>query len=273
MKTRAWTFLAFLLGTAPAHAHDKWIDALPFRAASPAPVKLYLVTGEALRDEELRPLRRSAQITRLALHHNAEKQDLRPLIEEDVQPLLTVPLEQLPLGTSVLQLDTASVDIELPAAKFESYLFEERLFEVLAARARLGQEESPGKERYSRCLKALLQVGEKPDASVTQPIGQELELVPLQNPYGLRIPGKLTMQVLLRGQPLKGHALGLAARRHSAISSQTLRTDQSGKATFTISQAGDFLFTLVHMEEATAQIKPAADWRSYWGSLSFSLAD
>lgn len=246
--------MAFLLGTAPAHAHDKWIDALPFRAASPAPVKLYLVTGEALRDEELRPLRRSAQITRLTLHYNAEKQDLLPLIKEDVQPLLIVPKEQLPLGTSVLQLDTASIDIELPAAKFESYLFEERLFEVLAARARLGQEEFPGKERYSRCLKALLQVGEKPDSSVMQPIGQELELVPLQNPYGLRIPGKLTMQVLLRGQPLAGHALGLAVRRHSAISSQTLRTDQSGKATFTISQAGDFLFTLVHMEEASAQM-------------------
>ena len=54
------------------------------------------------------------------------------------------------------------------------------------------------------------------------------------------------------------------------MSSKTLRTDATGKATFTIGRAGDWMFGLVHMEPST---EPDVEWRSYWATLTFSLPE
>ena len=110
-------------------------------------------------------------------------------------------------GTSVIALDQATVDIELPADRFQSYLLEERLIDILSLRAQRGQEDAPGRERYSRCLKALARVGQadrKAGDAALRPIGQELEIVPLEWPYGLRPGGRLPVQVIFRGRPLAG---------------------------------------------------------------------
>ncbi len=257
-----------LLSWGPAAAHDKWIEAEPFHLAAPGKIKLYLVTGEGLREAELLPLRRRGAVARLALHGPSNRRDLLPALREDQEPILVLDEGKVPAGTSVVQLDTAPVDIELPAGKFESYLFSERLFDVLAHRAQKGAEDAPGRERYSRYLKAILQVGDRLDKGALKPLGQDLEIVPLQHPYGA--PGTLTVQVLFRGKPLPGRALGCANRYRGLLSGKTVRTDSSGKASFALGRSGDWLLSLVHME---ASKEEGVDWRSYWASLSFSLPE
>lgn len=274
MKTPSLSLLPRLGGlcavllAGPAAAHDKWLEAEPFHLTAPGKVKLYLVTGEGLRDPELLPLRRKAAVQRLQLHGATSKRDLLPALREDQEPIVVLEEGRVPAGTSVVQLDTAPVDIDLPPGKFESYLFSERLFEVLVQRAKAGQEDAPGRERYSRCLKAILQVGDKLDKAALKPLGQELEIVPQQHPYGS--PGTLTVQVLLRGKPLAGRALTCANRYRGGLASKTVRTDSNGKASFALGRGGDWLLSLVHME---ASKEEGADWRSYWASLSFSLPE
>jgi len=152
------------------------------------------------------------------------------------------------------------------------YLLEERLVDALLLRAMGGNEDAPGRERYSRSLKAIVQVGSKLDAFVTQPTGAEMEIVPLAHPHGLTAGtgASLTVQVLFKGKPLVGRALMAANRFRRNITTKTLRTDTNGKATFPIGRTGDWMFRLVHIEPS-ADID--VDWRSYWTSLTFSLPE
>ena len=173
------------------------------------------------------------------------------------------------IGTFVLALDAAPRAIEIPAEKFQEYLLEERLVDMLMWRAGKGQEDAPGRERYSRNLKAILQIGPKLDDLAMKQLGQELEIVPLQHPYSVMPGGALQLMVLFQGKPLPGRAVMAANRYRSHIATKTIRTDSRGTVTFPMQRTGDWMFRLVHMEPATGDV----DFRSYWASLTFSLPD
>jgi uncharacterized GH25 family protein len=96
------------------------------------------------------------------------------------------------------------------------------------------------------------------------------QIVPAANPYSVAIGGTLTVQVLFRGKPLARQAIAAANRFHGDIQPQRLRTDAQGRATFRIDCGGDWMIRLVHMEPSD---RPGADWRSWWTSLTFSLAE
>ena len=257
-----------LVTAEPTQAHDKWLEVEPFQSAAPSPAKVYLLTGEALQQAELLPLRRAASVRRFQLVSSAGSRDLRSQLREDQQPIAITQPDGLRPGTSVLALDTAPVDILLTAEKFQRYLFEERLIDILALRATRGQEEAPGRERYSRSLKALVQVGERLDDVALRPVGQDLEIVPLLHPYSLPPGRPLEVRVLFRGKPLAGRAVTFANRYRSNVTTRIVRTGADGRVSAPLERAGDWLVALVHMEPST---EPEADWRSYWSSLTFAL--
>ena len=136
-------------------------------------------------------------------------------------------------------------------------------------RAGTGKEDDPGRERYSRSIKAIVQVGPKLDPVATQPTGQDIEIVPMVHPYSLTPGATLEVQVLFRGKPLAGRAITAANRLNSNVSKKTVRTDAAGKAKFIIPRAGDWMLRLIHIEPATGGV----DFRSYWANLTFSLPD
>lgn len=105
----------WLCAPAVALAHDKWLEVEPGVSLQPAPAKIYLATGEALRQAELLPERRASRVLKFELRAAASVQDLAGSFREDAQPIAAVPA--LPAGSSVLRLDTAPIDIELSAEK------------------------------------------------------------------------------------------------------------------------------------------------------------
>ena len=90
-------------------------------------------------------------------------------------------------GAQLLALDTQPFTIELTADKFTDYLHDEGLEHVIALREATGQRAIPGRERYRRHVKTLLNVSGKSDASFGVRTGQTLELVPLANPHLLSL--------------------------------------------------------------------------------------
>lgn len=277
---RAWAlrprmallFLAALWMPQRAQAHDKWIEVEPAASPQPTSAKIYLATGEALKNAEYLPERRAGRIAALELRSAASVQDLRALFREDAQPIARV--DALPSGTSLVRLDTQPVDIELPADKFSAYLLEERLIDVLSERKQRGEEDRSGRERYSRSLKALVQVGPRVDAHVTQPVGQTLELVPLAPPHALGGAGTLAVRVLFRGQPLAGCALAAAQRYRSRTHEVYVRSDAQGIARFAVEPRGQWLLHTVHMHRAQGNdAQGEIDWRSHWASLYFAYAE
>lgn len=268
----ALLFLTTLWMPHLAQAHDKWIEVEPAASAQATAAKIYLATGEALKNAEYLPERRAGRIAALELRSAASVQDLRALFREDAQPILRV--DALPTGTSLVRLDTQPVDIELPADKFSAYLLEERLIDVLFERKQRGEEDRSGRERYSRSLKALVQVGPRADPHVTQPIGQTLELVPLSPPHALSAAGTLAVRVLFRGQPLAGCALAAAQRHRGRTQEVYVRSDAQGIARFAIEPRGQWLLHTVHMHRTQGNdAQGEIDWRSHWASLYFAYAE
>jgi len=258
------------LFSTPAAAHDKWLEVDPFIASGAPNVKLYLVTGEALQKPELLPIRQKNRVARFQLLTASGKRELLPMLREDQQPITALTSGTLPQGTSVVVLDTTPIDILLGAEKFQAYLFEEQLIDILMDRADRREEDVPGRERYSRSMKALVQVGKKHDEIATRPVGQDLEIVPTVNPYSLSVGGKLVVQVLWRGQPLPKRAVTFANRHHSNVIQKSIRADGNGYAALPLDRSGGWLVSLVHMERSR---ESGADWRSYWSSLTFELPE
>lgn len=269
--------LVATLAPATALAHDHWLEVNPFVADKPAaksdPPKVYQVMGKYFGGVEPMPVRRRAEVTRFALVGAAGTTDLTAALRED-SPVLA-PLDAASdAGTYLVVMDSVPNEIELSGDLFNTYLLEERLVDILQLRADRGDEDAPGRERYTRYLKTVFQHGAPSaagDKAISTPVGQDLELVPLANPYRLK-PGKdatLTVQVLFHGKPLAKRAVTAHNRYRGMVSRQTLRTDKDGKVTFKITRTGAWIVKLVHMEVASGNDAKDVDWRSFWATLTW----
>ena len=110
-------------------------------------------------------------------------------------------------GTHVLAFESNPSFSDLDADRFNNYVEHEGLTAIAAHREITRSSDENGTELYARRAKTLLQVGEAHTSNVTQPIGQLLEIVPLQNPFALEEGAPLDLQVFWRGEPLKGAQL------------------------------------------------------------------
>jgi uncharacterized GH25 family protein len=93
----------------------------------------------------------------------------------------------------------------------------------------------PGRERYNRFIKALLLVGDKPDATYKKPLGMKLEVTPLENPYAKRVGDALRFKIAFDGKPLINRTV-FADNRDSQT--QKMTTDKNGIVTVKVDRRG-----------------------------------
>jgi hypothetical protein len=156
----------------------------------------------------------------------------------------------------------------MKADEFNDYLKEEGLQDALAERLGLREGDRPAIERYSRYAKLALRNGDGSAAHLTRAIGAKAELVPAVDPTMLRAGDRLTVQLLADGRPAAKAAI-FAAVEGGAFPRQT---DATGRATFTIDRAGEWLIKAVHMKRLPKTFPPGPDWESYWVTLAFRVA-
>lgn len=147
---------------------------------------------------------------------------------------------------------------------------------MIAERARLGESTRPGRERYSRFGKTLIKVGDAPgDAAATRPVGLKAELVPLTDPTSLKAGERCRFRLLFDGKPVAGAMVGAIYASAKTGADQwplTAWTDAEGEVEFALNDRGPWLVRSVHMvRRAGERGAEAADWESYWASLSFAL--
>jgi uncharacterized GH25 family protein len=178
-----------------------------------------------------------------------------------------ITLPQTP-GTYVVTMTVKGHFLSMPPQAFTDYLREEGLNAVIAERAKLGESEVPSRERYSRQAKMLLHVGEGRNDSASKPTGLVAELVPDSDLTRKAIGDPIGVRLLYRGEPLQGAQITLTASRKTAKESK--QSDKEGHATFKLKGEGPFLLSAVVMVRRTGEVGPnAADWESYWCSLTF----
>lgn len=262
--TRAVLLVLLLAG--PAAAHDYWLVPDTFTPAAGKPVAVALHVGEHFKSEnEVRW--QPAKTTKLVLVTAGGTADLFRQDGDGSKPAarLTVPKS----GTAVLRMDRDWSRIELPAAKFDAYLKEEGLEATRKARADAGEADEPGREKYRRYLKSIVQVGDAPDDTPTKPLGQGLEIVPGVNPYRLKGGGELPLTVRFDGKPLAGAAVTAYHRAGDALTTVSAVTSAEGKVPLKLTTSGAWLVRLVHMRRCTTD--PAADWESHWAAVTFAV--
>jgi len=172
-------------------------------------------------------------------------------------------------GTYVVGLSTKHREIALKAADFNGYLKEDGLPDTLEERRKTGELEKDAKERYSKHVKAILQVGKKQTDDYKTVLGYPVELVPQQNPYKLKKGDAIEILCLKDGKPLAGQVV-LAGREQKGkiIASSGLRSDAKGIIKLRLDGAGQWYVKFINM---TKLDDPNLNYESKWTTLTFEI--
>ena len=213
------------------------------------------------RRREPRPLE-VARTARFERYDSAGRSDLLSLPRRGGTPVLD--LTQRRPGPVLVAMDRTFASIEFEPEAFREYLAHEGIRGIA-----LPETATVVRERYARCLKTLVQVGDEYGGEVyARPIGQRLELLLSANPYALRAGDTLEVELRFEGATLPGHAVTVLVEPPSGeVVSFSLQTDSAGRARFALPSAGLVVVRTVHLLPCEA--REEADWESWWASFSF----
>ncbi len=259
-------FLLALLA-APLSAHEFWLRPSSHFAAPDDTVEFALRVGMDFKGES-RPFTRDL-VTAFCDISASSRIDEYSRVHATASESHTLSLPLSGAGTHLLAVDTIAKPITLEAEKFNDYLREDGLDHILALRAERGQEKSPGRELYRRCVKTLVRVGAASDTTYATRTGQRLEIVPRADPFRLRPGGSLGFTVFFDDQPLAGALVRAWHRQGDKLTELPARTAADCTVAFTLPSAGDWMISVVHMVPLAEA--PGYDWQSYWGNLTFAV--
>ena len=178
-------------------------------------------------------------------------------------------------GTYVLGVSTASRIIDLSAEDFNTYLEHDGVLDVLEARKRNDKLGDKARERYSKHVKAVYQVGDKRTDAYQHRLDYPIEIVPLTNPYELGKGDTFSALVLRAGKPVTGQLVyasyaGFHSRDDtgSHVEAIKTRTDDKGEVRFELTTAGRWYVRLIHMVESE---EDGVDYESNWATLTFEI--
>ena len=247
-------FVSAVALTPLAAAHDLWIEPSSFRPAVGERVAVSLRVGANLAGEPMPRIPPLIDRFTLGSAVVAGRSGAHPA----GSAVVATP------GPQWIAYQSKAYPLTLDARKFETYLIEEGLERVIGERKRKGQSAAPGRERFYRCAKALLDVRGS-SASLDTPLGQTLELVPLRKPQS---NAALPLALSFRGKPI-ADVLVVAMRKGAPERAVRARTDARGRVTLRLGDPGFWLVKAVHMEAVPPNA--GVDWESWWASMTFDL--
>lgn len=271
MRTASRVTLLSLLQGCVAYPHDIWLVAERFRLAKGDTLTVRQLAGSELEVEtELEVLRRMTP--RFELVTTSGSVDLmKELPDMRTRPVVKPVLERkLDFeGQALLAMDHAFIHHEMSREKFLEYL-EHEDFKMEKLRPHLADRPQQ-RERYARTMKCLVQAGDSRGGGLHKKVlGQQLEILLLQNPYLLDPGDELDVQVLFDGKPAPDHMVtAFNGDGDQLVSTSKARTNETGIARFKLERAGFWLIRLVHLYPNSDRAD--IDWESYWTSFSFEL--
>jgi uncharacterized GH25 family protein len=174
-------------------------------------------------------------------------------------------------GTYVIGASILPRELTLDAKDFNTYLAADGIPDVLAARRKNKELGKPVRERYSKHVKAVVQVGDRRTDAYDTDFSYPAELVLLGNPYALRPGGTLRVRALVDGRPVANQLVIAGGRMPSGarIAPRSMRTDSAGIVRVWVSSRGAWYVKFIHMERATADT--TIDYESKWATLTFGV--
>jgi len=245
-------------------AHDFWLEPRTYQAEAGKLVALRLLVGQDMLGDPIP--RDDGAIERFVVRQGGSEIVIPGRDGSDPAGILRVPGD----GLMVVGYQSRPRHIELPRAKFETYLGEEGLDAVAAIFAGAKNKPRVARERFSRCAKALLSSGAVSASHRDQALGLRLELVADGNPYATSSRDAIRFTLLYEGAARPG-ALVIAINRDDPSAKLSARSDARGRVSFRFPRGGAWLVKAVHM----VPLPPGqdADWESFWASLTFEIPE
>ncbi len=262
--TKKLLLLITLFCFTPLFAHECWVAAKKFVLQKGETAELSLHVGENFEPEIWK-----GKIETLHYFNGKTKENILNLLTDTATRTFNLPLQNE--GTQLVALHSKDNFIKLEAAKFNDYLKEDGLLDVLEFRKKNNQIDSFGTELYLRCNKILLQVGNKKTETYQQIVGTRLEILPQQNPYNK--PNNLQIKIIFDNKPLANSLVVLWEKSNGKTLKTNKISDKNGLVIFSPTYQGNCMISTVKMVEndKETKIKLKAQWHSYWANLTFGM--
>ena len=259
------TILSILCISYFAFAHEYILLAYKYKVQKGDTLELHLVVADGFNIQMERQVQKN-MIKRFELINENGSTNLLVEAVDQSLPILNKKVDFEGLG--LIHLERNYARISLPTNKFLSYLKEDHIENIVVT------DKDPTKmqrERYSRYIKTLVQSGAKSYGDeFKKVVGQNLEIVLLQNPYLLQKGETLKAQILFMGKPLVNKIVTARNRKgNESAGVLTSRTDTNGICSFKITGNGEWF---IHLTQMIPCPQPEdSDWESFWASYSFQI--
>lgn len=264
--------LSLFVATA-VQAHDFWLQPDRWRIDPPTALDVTLQVGHGPYRQRS-PIPASRIVRFEAIAGDGRRADLRGRLHPGASRADATIGFARP-GTYLIALETDDhAESHLPAIRFNDYLTAEGLTPALRLRAQTGRGDADGSENYRRHAKAIIQVGPvdpRDQTHLTRPIGLALEIVPERSPFATPRAPTLPVRVYYGGRPLAGALVKLTDLAHDAEPVEVHRTDENGRAVFTMPGRGGWLVNVIWTRPQPHD--RLTDFETDFSSLSLGLRE
>lgn len=246
-------------------AHEYVLLAFKYRVQKGDTLELHLFVADGFNIQMEKPVQLKV-IKKFELITENGITDLLAEATDKSLPVLNRKVNFEGLGLIHMERDYSRIVLE--NKKFLSYLQEDHIENISLKNDPSKKEQ---KERYSRYIKTLVQSGAKPFGEEYKKIvGQNFEIILLQNPYLLKKGDTFKAQILFMGKPLANKIITARNRvgNKSTIASSS-RTNSKGICAFKITREGEWFLHATHM--IPCPDISDSDWESFWTSYSFQI--
>jgi uncharacterized GH25 family protein len=244
-------------------AHEFWLSPSKYIYKRTEKLNIRFFVGENFEGQNWNG--NKERIQSLKLYYGGVNDELSEYITD--QPGDSIELTMVDEGTNLISFNSRNSYIEMEASEFNKYLQEDGLSDAIDYRKENNETDSMGREFFQRCSKTLIQVGTKKDNTHLITTGLPIDIIPLTNPYLLKPKDSLKVKVLFRDDPLSNTLVKIWHRINGKTIKTDLTTNEYGEIIFPVSTNGKWMVSLVKMVRLESD--PAAQWQSYWGSLTW----
>lgn len=271
MHVIGFTFFALIIlcGAWSVKAHEVWIEPKAFQAPMTDPIEAHFKIGSEFKGNVFPYL--PSELVSSGIRDGSGDRALSGFAG-DMPAITETP--RVP-GLHIIHFESKPEQLTFTEPeKFTKYLAEKGLEDIWQFHKQRGLAESGFTEAYSRCAKALVLRGGKSGAHVKDvPVGQTIEWVARENPYEI-VSGQgaaMRAQLLWKGKPFPHSSVTVF--HHDGdddVQSFKLTTNADGEVRIPLASSGIYMIDSVHMVPWTQD--PDIHWRSYWATLTFSVA-
>lgn len=253
---------------AALHAHDFFFRADSFFAAPNSVLRIRALNGTFSQSENSISRDRLRDLSIVSASGRDHPDTLQWSVAGDTSVLS---FRTGSAGTYVVGASLYPRQITLKAAEFNSYLADDGIPDVLAARKKKNELQKDATERYSKHIKALIQVGNSRSGDFSTVLDYPAELVPLDNPYSLARGASLRVRALVDGKPVPNQLVVAGGRTStgSRFREQKVRTNASGVARIQPAAKGQWYVKFIRMVPFAGSER--IDYESKWATLTFEV--